>query len=605
MAMLPMTLAVLLPMPIVVSPASPDLAEAILRARKLPEAARRIVVRPGRYEIAKTLELGPEDRGLRIEGERGARLIGGRVLSGGRTSGRMVRYSVSDASLPRLTARGFGLPTLPMAPELFLDGKPARLARYPDAGKWLKVSGAKDGSFTTDDPVPFAWAKSEDLFVHGYWQFDWADVYQPATLDAASRRIQVPRLGSYGAPKDARRFAFLNVREAMDAPGEYVLDRSQGMVEAIPFDGKPPSEAILSLLDGPILHARKAERLVIRGLTVETGRAEGIVLEGGLENRVAEVTVRNMGTHGIVVRNETGTVIDRVDCRNTGETGLVLAGGDRATLVPGGNVVQDSTFVGSSRICRTYRPGVLVEGVGNVVRHCRITDLPHTAILMSGNDHVIEGNEIARVCRETGDAGAIYMGRDPTMRGVVLRRNFLHQIDPLVSTEGAYVGVMALYLDDCFGGVLVEGNVVVSTGEGLKIGGGHDNVVRGNAFVNCRPGIGFDGRGLGWAKGLFVRGGEWRFLEKLDEMKVKQPPYSVRYPRLIDYEQRSPARPQGNRSERNLVLCEKPVEYLDGLTPADLPGEGNTFGPAPGARWEAALKEAGFRFTRRQFGPRS
>ncbi len=40
---------------------------------------------------------------------------------------------------------------------------------------------------------------------------------------------------------------------------------------------------------------------------------------------------------------------------------------------------------------------------------------------MGGNDHEVAYNEIYRVCTQTGDAGAVYMGRNLTMRGTVIR----------------------------------------------------------------------------------------------------------------------------------------------------------------------------------------
>ena len=50
------------------------------------------------------------------------------------------------------------------------------------------------------------------------------------------------------------------------------------------------------------------------------------------------------------------------------------------------------------------------------------------AIVFGGNEHLIEFNEIHDVCHESNDAGAIYGGRDWTMRGTVIRYNYFHDI---------------------------------------------------------------------------------------------------------------------------------------------------------------------------------
>ena len=54
------------------------------------------------------------------------------------------------------------------------------------------------------------------------------------------------------------------------------------------------------------------------------------------------------------------------------------------------------------------RPAVSVNGMGHHVAHNLIHDGPHNAILLNGNDHLIELNEIHSVCFESNDAGAIY-----------------------------------------------------------------------------------------------------------------------------------------------------------------------------------------------------
>ncbi len=50
------------------------------------------------------------------------------------------------------------------------------------------------------------------------------------------------------------------------------------------------------------------------------------------------------------------------------------------------------------------------------------------AIGWSGNENIIEFNEIYNVVLETNDAGAIYSGRDPSMQGNVIRYNYFHDI---------------------------------------------------------------------------------------------------------------------------------------------------------------------------------
>ena len=85
---------------------------------------------------------------------------------------------------------------------------------------------------------------------------------------------------------------------------------------------------------------------------------------------------------------------------------------------------------------------MLIGGFGQRASHNLIHDHPHCAILFTGNDHLIEFNEIHHIALETGDnAGAIYSGRDYTFRGNRIRYTFVHD------TGGVGMGRMGIYMD--------------------------------------------------------------------------------------------------------------------------------------------------------------
>src|SRR4051812_7781241 len=67
---------------------------------------------------------------------------------------------------------------------------------------------------------------------------------------------------------------------------------------------------------------------------------------------------------------------------------------------------------------------------------------PHAAMIVSGNDHLIELNDISRVCRETRDTGSIYMGRDWTQRGHTIRWNYIHHVTGVVELPPAPLRVV-------------------------------------------------------------------------------------------------------------------------------------------------------------------
>ncbi|HEX2949722.1 MAG TPA: right-handed parallel beta-helix repeat-containing protein, partial [Armatimonadota bacterium] len=226
-------------------------------------------------------------------------------------------------------------------------------------------------------------------------------------------------------------------------------------------------------------------------------------------------------------------------------------GGDRKTLLSADLAAVNNHIHHFGQWSRCYQPAVMVTGVGNRVAHNVIHDGPHNAIQLGGTDHVIEYNEISRVCLETGDVGAFYMGRDWTQRGNIIRYNYFHD------TGGVGMGSMAVYLDDCTSGTTVFGNIFYRTTRAAFIGGGCDNVVENNIFVECKPAVSLDGRGLDtsptWHNMVYDT-----MRKRLDAMNYHQPPYAEQYPELAKldayYAANNGVPPVGNKILRNISI---------------------------------------------------
>jgi len=435
------------------------------------------------------------------------------------------------AEFGEMKSRGFGRPTAPAHAELFFAGRPMTLARWPNEGGWAPIAAFPEATAQGDDhggklgrleagfqyagDRPRRWKETRDLWVHGYWAWDWANSYEKvASLDLEQRLIKTaPPYGLYGFRK-GQRFYFLNVLEELDQPGEWYLDRVTGVLyfwppEAVPGPAPsrpagertasdaggarvPPShpEVLLSLLDQPLLRLTEASHVTFQGLILEASRGNAVEMRGGASNRVAACLIRNIGDGGVTIEGGTGHGVVGCDLLDTGDGGVSLSGGDRQTLTAGGHFVEDCHFQRQGRWSKCYVPAVLMNGVGQRASHNLIHDHPHCAILFNGNDHLIEFNEIHHIALETGDVGAIYTGRDYTYRGNRIRHNYIHH------TGGVGMGSMGVYMDDCVSGTEVYGNVFYKVHWAMFIGGGRDHHVENNVFVECDPAVRVDGRGL-------------------------------------------------------------------------------------------------------------
>jgi parallel beta-helix repeat protein len=442
-----------------------------------------------------------------------------------------------------------------------------QLARWPNRD-WAKTAGVMEGKedrFQYEGDRPARWAALDDVWVHGYWTWDWADSYaRVKSIDTARREIiTYPPHGVYGYSKGKRYYAF-NILEELDEPGEWYLDRKSGVIYFWPPAPLGRGEAAVSLLEEPLITLDGASNVTLRGLTLEYTRGDAVDIRGGAGNRVVGCTIRNIGNVGVKVESGERHSISGCDISQTGDGAVILSGGDRPTLTPAGNSVADCDIHEFGRWVRTYTPGVYLSGVGNRVEHNRIHDSPHCAILLNGNEHHIEFNEIHHVALETHDVGAFYMGRDYTERGNMVRYNYFHHLGRGgVKPEDL---VQAVYLDDCASGTLVYGNVFYRAGRGAMIGGGRDNTIENNIFVECTPSIHVDARGLGWAE-FWFNGKDNTLIDRLKAMHYHKPPYSVRYPQLVSlYEDPDTAVPKGNSIVRNVSYGGRWIDFLDGMT---------------------------------------
>lgn len=576
-----------------------DAIRALKRKGLLPQGGVTVWLRGGIYLRNTPFTLTEEDSGTagapiiyRAYRKEAVRLLGGRPVTNWQpvadpailrrldeaAHGKVMQADLKALGITdygQMTPRGFGRPIYPAGLELFFQNKPMRLARWPNDA-WTKIAGVpagqQGGKFTYEGDRPTRWADTSDLWVHGYWTWDWADSYEKVkVLDTQKREIETePPHGVYGYSA-GKRFYFLNVLEELDEPGEWYLDRKTGILYFWPPAPLTEGTAFVSLLEKPLVTMTTgASHITLRSLILECARGSGVEIAGGTRCVVAGCVLRNLGTYAVSVGGKECGVVS-CDIYETGDGGIQLSGGDRKTLMPGGNFALNNHIYRYCRWSRTYRPAVLLNGVGNRVAHNLIYDSPHTAIAGGGNEHLIEFNEIHHVCLETNDAGAFYMGRDLTQRGNIVRYNYFHHL-------GEADLVQAVYLDDCFCGTTVFGNIFYKAGRCVLIGGGRDNVVENNIFVDGQPAVHVDARGTTWAS-FWFDGRDPYLMDGLKAVNYNQPPYSKRYPQLVHILEDEPAKPKGNRIVRNISVggrwldlhnvTEKEVHLQDNFTEGD------------------------------------
>jgi hypothetical protein len=521
-------------------------------------------VKAGTYFLARPVAFGPDDSGTeaapivyRAEPGADARFTAGREVTDWRpvadsavrarlATGVCDAVRVADLRAQGITnvgvlgVRGFGAGSPPAEAELFCDEVPMTLARWPDAG-FLGIKSAKDPlriEVATDRLA--RWVGEPEPWVFAYWHHDWAELYEPlaGVEPAAQVLLRTAKIKPvYGiTPGPARWYAF-NLLAELDQPGEYWIDRANGVLYFLP----PPAggSTVLSLGEG-LIRADRLAHVTFRGFTLEACRGTAVVVKDGENCKLIGCTIRNIGHAGVSVSGGLRHEVYGCDVYQCGEGGIFMSGGDRATLTPAGHHAENNHVHHYARRARTYKPGIAVHGVGNRIAHNLVHDGPHMALSAGGNDHVVEYNEIHNVVEESGDAGAYYVGRDWTQRGNVLRFNYWHDI---VGQTG--FGGMTIYLDDQHCGHTIHGNLFERCMQSVFIGGGDDNVVTNNVFIGCWKSAHLDNRGLGWQKAA-TDDPKGELQTRFRAMPVSNELWRARYPTLAGTLEDQPGMPKRN-----------------------------------------------------------
>lgn len=495
------------------------------------------------------------------------------------------REHVVQTNLQTLGVENFGTISEKDGPglEVFFNDARLQLARYPNEG-YLKITsvpqaGAKlinEGSWQWQrfgipvgrhfgriryaDDHPHRWQQAPDIWLHGYFCWDWRDGFQQVqNIDPQKQEITLaPPYHNYGFHQE-QRFYFLNVLEELDRPGEWYLDRERGMLYLWPPAPLENASVKVSVLQGSLLALNNTSHLRFENIIFELGRTNGIEIKNGNHNLIAGCTVRNVGMTAIVIDGGNHQGVQSCDIYSIGGGGIMLNSGDRKTLISGNSFVDNTHFHHFGQVRKTTCPAIDTRGVGTRITHNLLHDSPDAGVAYGGNEMLLEFNEVHDIAKESDDVGAFYFGRDYTMRGNMIRYNYFHHLQ-----KPMYVGVMSVYLDDFASGATIFGNIFYQAGRAVFMGGGRDHIIENNIFVECSPSIFLDARGL-VRNTEFFDGRITTLLDRMQAMNYTAPPYSEKYPELLTLYNDDPARPKYNRIRRNISVGGRWLDLYSGL----------------------------------------
>ncbi len=500
------------------NPGMPDKPFAtVARAR---DAVRRLVaaglkeditveIRGGIYFLDKPLVFGPEDSGTEKHsityaawGEQMPVLSGGRRIIGWKKAqGKLWTVTVPEVKAGKWYFR-----------QLFVDGRRTVRARTPNKNAeeycW-RLTGAelsqdlKHHTLTLGPGKLKKWKNLND--VEAVVLKNWATLHkkieavEPDTGVVVLQRPHV-KYGGGNRPRKGGGCFFENAIEMLDEPGEWYLDRHNGLLTYWPLEGQDmdKAETIVPVLSHVVEIAGTAEKLVrnlhFDGIAVMHSH-EPLPPEGH-HGRQAAFRYGGSSVYGLpsMVRWNWANGCSFVGGRiaHAGGSGIALREGCSRNLIEGNEVFDiagNGINVGGSnderrvpkenRIANNYvhRCGEVYYGACAIwagfaqkttIEHNLVCDHPYTGISIGwcwnpsptvAREYIVADNHIYDVMKRVCDGGCIYsLGYQP---GTVLRGNHLHDVHR--SRYAIAAPNNGIFLDEGSKGYLIEDNLIHST----------------------------------------------------------------------------------------------------------------------------------------------
>ena len=239
------------------------LDEAIKQSRAALKPVR-IELGAGRYELKEPIRLNSADNGLTIAAAEGAKpMIVGSVRVGGWKLADPDR-DLWQAEVP--DAKGKWRPR-----QMFVDGTRAQRARTPNEG-FLRARGglphtqpfafpAEPGSLKS------SWPERGDVEIVFYQK--WIDARLTIkSIDPAAGTALLNGAAREWMSEGSCRYFIENAPEALDAPGEWHLDRRTGVLSYLAPRGRSPEQSSVTLpRTDALLVFEGCSNVTVRGIT--------------------------------------------------------------------------------------------------------------------------------------------------------------------------------------------------------------------------------------------------------------------------------------------------------------------------------------------------
>lgn len=413
-----------------------------------------------------------------------------------------------------------------------------------------------------DDIVHVLNTEAKHAYVGAFWCWDW--YYSIEKVDTVIDHLVLadsPYVDNHYGYRKGARCKIFNLLSQINAPGKWAVDTEKKNVFLWP--NNPSARHIVPGKDFRFFHVANASNVKIKNMTLTAGiNNYAVAFMSCTTSVISNCKIKNVSGNGIYIYNDTGCQVVGCTIYNCGKGGVVVEMGNRPKLVPSNNLIANNFIhdIGINR--RTHQYGIHLShgSIGNRVTQNTVCNAPHIGISFYGTNQIVENNYLGNVGNDVYDGGGMYAGYSMTGYGTIVQNN-------LIENSGTTY-FYALYLDDLFSGLTINNNIIKnnynSTGVvGLTIGGGRDNTIKNNIFINTysqnSKWLVADSRGTGFRIPLISVGGP--ICNELQLLKYTEDPWASTFPSLLKLFDDSAGVPKGNVVKHNRIIGYK-NEYI-------------------------------------------